>query len=276
LTALAAGVPLIVSGDTWQETGRSSLLGLRRLVRRALLRRAAATLPAGSRHKSFFAAEGARPDHMLVRQLTVDVEALIRRAAELAPGRADLRVSFGLPPDAVVAATAARLVPGKGTDVLLQAVAVVPGLWLLVVGDGPERSALERCAVQLNVAARIVWAGRLPSEDMARAYAVADLFVLPSFAEGWGLAVNEAMACGLPVIVSSAVGCADDLIAGTGAGIVVPAGDVTALARAISEFAGDAHLRRRAAARAREVIARWTLAEEVAAIRKAIEVALAT
>jgi glycosyltransferase involved in cell wall biosynthesis len=112
--------------------------------------------------------------------------------------------------------------------------------------------------------------------DVVKAYVAGDLCALPSRFEPWGLVVNEALACGLPAVVSSAVGCADDLIAGTGAGTVVAAGDVTALARAISEFAGDAHLRQRAATRAREVIANWTLAEEIAAIRKAIEVALAT
>jgi glycosyltransferase involved in cell wall biosynthesis len=273
LTALAAGVPLVVSGDTWRGGG-SGLVSLRRFLRQLLLRRAAATLPGGSRQRAFFVKEGARPDRVVVRQMTVDVESLQRLASELAPARDEIRVSFGVRPGVVVALVVARLVPEKGIDLLLQAVGQVPGLHALVVGDGPNRDELELLGNDLGIAHRVTWTGRLNQGDVVRAYVAADLFVLPSRFEPWGLVVNEAMACGLPVVVSSAAGCVDDLVAGKGSGTVVPAGDARSFAHALAGLAGDAALRARAATRARELIARWTLTDETSAIRRALDLAV--
>ncbi len=101
------------------------------------------------------------------------------------------------------------------------------GSWSLVlVGDGPERAALESQAAQTGFATSIHFAGHKSSSELPAYYAAAGCFVLPSTREPWGLVVNEAMACGLPVIVSSRCGCADDLVIDGSNGLLFdPLGD---------------------------------------------------
>jgi glycosyltransferase involved in cell wall biosynthesis len=116
-----------------------------------------------------------------------------------AAARQRVRARLGLPADAVLVAGVGRLVPGKGFDVLLRAVATLPGhVWLVLAGDGPERAALRRLAVALGADRRVVLAGEYA--DVAGVLSAADLFVSPSTEETFGLAVLEALAAGLPVL----------------------------------------------------------------------------
>jgi glycosyltransferase involved in cell wall biosynthesis len=132
---------------------------------------------------------------------------------------------------------------------------------LLMVGNGELEEELRGKAETLKAemrkrdsrtrgqqqhGARVVFAPFQNQSQMPRTYAAADLFVLPSYGTGetWGLAVNEAMCMGLPVIVSDHVGCAQDLVHPGRNGLVFPAGDVAALAGALREaFADGARLK---------------------------------
>ncbi|MDP3912035.1 MAG: glycosyltransferase family 4 protein [Gemmatimonadales bacterium] len=149
-----------------------------------------------------------------------------------------------------------RLVPRKGLDNLLQALAMNRGsTWhLTVVGDGPERERLERLASELRLAARVRWTGGLPAEHIAHLWQDVDVLVQPSRAlHDWrepnGHAVIEAMAHEVAVLGTDS-GVLPELI--TNAGVIVPAGDVPALAAALEKLADDATRRQYAqAARAR-------------------------
>ncbi len=93
-------------------------------------------------------------------------------------------------------------------------------------------------------------AGFQNQRRIAATYAAADALVLPSTSgETWGLVVNEAMACGLPVIVSDQVGCAPDLVLEDETGFTYPCGDVAALAERVGALAGDRRRRDRMSAR---------------------------
>jgi 1,2-diacylglycerol 3-alpha-glucosyltransferase len=109
-----------------------------------------------------------------------------------------------------------RLSPEKNVDGLIRAFAEYRrngGQWSLVVaGDGRQRSFLEALAAALDVSDCVQFAGHKSSAGLIPYYAFARCFVLPSKREPWGLVVNEAMAAGLPVIVSSRCGCAEDLV----------------------------------------------------------------
>lgn len=95
------------------------------------------------------------------------------------------------------------------------------GTWALVLaGDGSEADALRAMVADLEYASDVHFAGLKQPEALLPLYAFADCFVLPSTREPWGLVVNEAMASGLPVIVSSRCGCAEDLVAHTENGFV--------------------------------------------------------
>ena len=96
------------------------------------------------------------------------------------------------------------------------------------------RQADEARAEAARLGVRVTWAGFLNQHEIGRAYAAADCLVLPSYAETWGLVVNEAMATGLPAVVSDAVGCAPDLIVPGETGETFRKGDVDDLAAALT------------------------------------------
>ena len=172
----------------------------------------------------------------------------------------------------------ASLVPRKGHDVLFRALAMIPDLaWQLTCVGSLERdvSTVERLRAQLRDAVltdRVQLVGEMGGAGLEARYDAADLFVLATFYEGYGMAVAEALARGIPV-VSTPTGAIGELIAGRGssgrdrlqpdqaAGLLVPPGDATALAAALSRAIGDDECRGRLADGARRVRDRlptWT------------------
>ncbi len=134
-----------------------------------------------------------------------------------------------------------RLAAVKGVPVLLEALAALrerhPEMRLTLVGDGPERGALEAAARNLGLQERTAFLGYLSQEAVAEQLARHDLFVLPSFGEGVPVVLMEAMAARLPVI-ATAVGGVGELV-DPGCGLLVPPGDSEALARAIDALLRD-------------------------------------
>jgi len=125
---------------------------------------------------------------------------------------AELRKELGLPEHYFVCT--ARLSPEKNIARLLQAFALYRkngGKWdLVLVGSGPQEQTLRAMAVRLAPGA-IHFAGWQQYPDLPRYYGLASAAVLPSLSEPWGLVVNEAMAAGLPVLVSNRCGCVPEL-----------------------------------------------------------------
>jgi GalNAc-alpha-(1->4)-GalNAc-alpha-(1->3)-diNAcBac-PP-undecaprenol alpha-1,4-N-acetyl-D-galactosaminyltransferase len=149
--------------------------------------------------------------------------------------------------------TVTRLVQQKGVDVLLKAAAQafgsLTGWRLAIVGDGPLRDELQKLAQELGVGARLDWIGHV--SDPSPYLRAAKFFVLTSRFEGSPNALLEAMACGLPAIVSDASPGPLELI-GQDEGLIVPVEDIEATARAITTLASDERLRTRLGAAARE------------------------
>jgi len=174
--------------------------------------------------------------------------------------RAAFRADLGVPADAMVIAAVGRLHPVKGFDDLIAAAhALPPDTIVAIVGDGPARPELERAARGLP---NVRLCGARSPEAMPALLRAADLFVLPSVdlprqAEGSPTTVMEAMAAGLPLVVSDSGG-AQHLVAPHGGGLVVSQRSPTRLAEAIRALVGDPERRRamgaanRDAARARD------------------------
>ena len=152
----------------------------------------------------------------------VDVEAFRSRSVLSQPERTAVRERLGVPAGARVVLSLAKLSPREAPWDLLRAFARLDqeDLWLVLAGDGPERAALERAA-----GPRVRFPGYVPYPELPALYAAADLFVHPAREERWGVSVQEALACGLPVVASSRVGAAFDLVQPGGNGFLYPAGD---------------------------------------------------
>jgi len=169
------------------------------------------------------------------------------------PSRGTFRGRRGIPPGETVVLFLGRLHPKKGLDLLLPAFARVGHDCILVIaGPGEEtyQASLKAEATRLGIADRVVFTGMLLGEDKLAAFVDADLFVLPSYQENFGIAVAEAMAAGLPVLISDQVNINKE-VAIRGAGGVVPT-DAEALATELVRWTNDLELRRHAGANARE------------------------
>jgi glycosyltransferase involved in cell wall biosynthesis len=142
--------------------------------------------------------------------------------------------------------TVGRLVPVKNIEIQIEAFAQLekefPDTRLIIVGDGPLRGSLQFQVESLRLKDKILLEGR--QEDVGKYYAEADAFLLTSDLEGWGVAVTEAAAYSLPIIITD-VGLAGEFIKGDENGLVIPVGDTAALVSAMKRLATYASLRKR-------------------------------
>jgi glycosyltransferase involved in cell wall biosynthesis len=171
----------------------------------------------------------------------------------------------------------AAVIPGKGHDVLLDALATMMDLsWDCQCVGSIERDPafaekLRRRVLDVELGDRVRFVGPRIGADLDRSYASADLLVLPSHAEAYGMVVTEALARGLPVIAADVGGVAEALGHGTGGirpGLLVPTGDPAALAAALRAWLGDAGVRhtwRRAARERRGSLSRWSTTTSILA-----------
>ena len=146
------------------------------------------------------------------------------------------------------------LIARKGLDILIRAFRSVgrEDTVLVIAGAGDQEGYLRRLA---RGASNIRFPGYVEGALKAKYYSVADIFVLPTLHDPWGLVINEAMAYGLPVVVTDRAGCAPDLVGDNG--IVVPAGDVDALRHALERLLDDDTLRRAMGNKSRQKIQRY-------------------
>jgi glycosyltransferase involved in cell wall biosynthesis len=151
-----------------------------------------------------------------------------------------LHEEYLIPEEAPIVGVVARLEAEKGHRTLIDAwpdvLAAVPNAWLLVIGEGSERDALEAEAATLGVSERVVFTGR--REDVPAVTAALDVSVLPSYREAQGLSVLEAMALSRPVVASK-VGGIPEMIEDGVTGLLVPPNDCEALAAAIVRLLTD-------------------------------------
>ena len=124
-----------------------------------------------------------------------------------------------------------HLVPVKGHDLTIRALALLPDVDLVIAGDGPERGALAALAQSLGVGSRVHFVGVLPQHELRRYYGTADALVLASSREGWANVLLESMACGTPVIASKVWGT-PEVVAAPAAGVLMPERTPEALAAA--------------------------------------------
>ncbi|MFZ1010448.1 MAG: glycosyltransferase family 4 protein [Candidatus Sulfotelmatobacter sp.] len=151
-----------------------------------------------------------------------------------------------------------RLVEAKGVFDLLEAYArlreqIRTEVSLVFVGDGSDRTKLMGRSSEI-APGTILFPGFAHREELAEFYGLADALIFPTHSDPWGLVVNEAMSCGLPVVATSVAGCTEDLVRDGWNGFVIPTRDSSALAAAMERLAVDSALRIEMGAKSREKI----------------------
>jgi teichuronic acid biosynthesis glycosyltransferase TuaC len=161
------------------------------------------------------------------------------------------------PMSASVILSVGNLIPTKGHEMLLRAVADVvrfhPDLTCHIIGDGPQRSRLQKLAEELNIASHVRFEGRQSRSFVAAAMQQCTMFVLPSYYEALGCVYLEAMSCGKPVIGCTGQGIEEIITDGTN-GFLVRQNDVTALGNQMNVLLADDYLRERVGSAARQTI----------------------
>lgn len=161
--------------------------------------------------------------------------------------RTETRRSLGIPDGDVVLLFSGKLIPRKAPLLILEALRQIGGLdrvWLMVLGDGDLRQQVESEGRRL-LENRLLMMGFVNQSQIGKYYLAADIFVLSSRFETWGLVVNDAMQFGLPVVISSRVGCQRDLVEKGVTGMVFADGDAGDLARCLQEVIGQDEKRAR-------------------------------
>ncbi len=231
-----------------------------------------AGLAIGTLNHEYYRHYGISPLKLVHAPYSVDNDYFAAEADRWRATRTAIRRELGLPEDVPVVLFCGKLIPKKRPLDLLEALSRtsrVPPIHALVVGDGLLRPECETF-VRSKLPGRVAFAGFQNQASLPKMYAAADLLVLPSEIEPWGLVVNEAMASGLPAVVSTAVGAAADLVRPGETGDIFTVGDVEALARSLEAICRPEKLRACSVA-ARERMARWSLRETADGIVRALE-----
>jgi glycosyltransferase involved in cell wall biosynthesis len=281
------GIPLLLRGESnlgmrpaspLRAALRALLwLPLRRLVYGRMFSRAAGLLSIGSRNTEYYRGFGVPEEKIYLAPYCVDNDWFSLTAERRDDARRGLRARLGIAGGTVVFTSAAKLLARKRPEDLLRAFARLRetgrDVHLVFLGDGPERARIQELAGQLGVAERVTISGFVNQREMVEWYAASDCLVLPSDAmESWGLVVNEAMAAGLPVLVSSAAGCSPDLVRDGENGFAFPCGDVSALAQRMESVASLTETEReRMGERSREIVGGFTIGRVVEAAAEALD-----
>ena len=273
LRAFSGRLPVLFRGDSTLLDERGGPSGrtraaLRRVALRWVYGHVDHALYVGQHNRAYFRAHGLREEQLAWAPHAVDNA---RFAADADTREAEARAwrqTLGIAPGDRVALFVGKLERKKAPDLLLEAfLAGDTGFGHVVFcGTGPLEAVLrERAAGRSDVH----FLGFQNQSRMPVAYRLGNALVLPSVGPGetWGLAVNEAMACGRPAVVSDRVGCAPDLVA-PGAGRVVTAGSPTALVAGLRGVASPGAAERMSET-ARNVISAWTLHEAARRIARA-------
>jgi len=271
------GVPCLVRGES---NGIRRRPLVKRLLHRILLHQYAAVLAIGRENRTFYTTNGVPEHRIFSTPYCVDNRRFSEAADRFSQDRNALRMLWGISRDACVFLFSGKLVAKKRPADFIEALAQCIGNGVpvdrvhgLVVGDGELMTQCRKLATARGLP--VSFAGFMNQSEIPAAYACSDGLVLPSDeGETWGLVVNEAMACGLPAIVSDRVGCRADLVEDGETGCVFPMGDVAALGRAMAGMAGDEGRRKKMGANARKRIEAYSYDRVVEGTLKALSFSL--
>jgi glycosyltransferase involved in cell wall biosynthesis len=242
----AQQIPLLFRGDSHRLLPR---YGLKERLRRQLItliyQRFAAFLYVGTANQDYFRYHGASPEQLFFSPHAIDNDRFFTQSEAAEHQAQNWKQKLGIPANHAVILFAGKFEDKKRPLDLLQAYlqANLLNVSLLFTGAGPLEAELRSNAASHP---NIYFAPFQNQSMMPRTYAIADVFVLPSYGSGetWGLAINEAMCMARPVITSTHVGCTQDLVNPYKNGLVFPAGDVAALSKCLQKaFANPTQLK---------------------------------
>lgn len=178
-----------------------------------------------------------------------------------------MRKTLSIDRDKKIVLAIGRLLKTKGFDILLKAFKKIETeygdkVYLIICGEGEQKRYLRSLINELNIKNCVLY-GFISSKEVQNFYCIADIFVLPSYGEGWGLVINEAASMGLSIVTTDGVGAAPDLVKDGYNGYVIEKGNAEELYVALKGILSDEELRRKMGKNSRKVFEEFNNYEKV-------------
>jgi glycosyltransferase involved in cell wall biosynthesis len=272
---LRAGVPVVVMSES--TAGDARRVWWKEAIKRRVTRLFSAGLVGGTPHREYLAQLGMPRERIFLGYDAVDNDHFAAGADAARADATAARIRLGLPDRYFLASN--RFVEKKNLPRLIQAYASYcraagPGVWdLVLLGDGPLMPAVRGLVAGFGLQGHAHLPGLKSYDDLPAYYGLAGAFVHASTTEQWGLVVNEALAAGLPVVVSERCGCVADLVVDGRNGLTFDPEDVPALAERLAQVASDSCDRSAMGRAGRAIIADWSPARFADGFWRAAEAA---
>jgi len=213
------GIPMVVMSESAR--GDEPRTWWKEVIKRRIVNLYSAALVGGQRHVEYLIELGMPRERIVTGYDVVDNDYFAQRAIEIRNSKSEIRKEYGLPENYFLAS--ARFIEKKNLPSLIRAYAEYREKWkghtpwdLVLLGDGPLRETLNTQLSTFNLHSHVHLPGFKQYDELPVYYAFANAFVHASTTEQWGLVVNEAIASGLPIIVSDRCGCVPELVQGNG------------------------------------------------------------
>lgn len=271
IAARLAGVKCIMMNESHAATEQAK--GISRWIKKQIIKLFHAGLVGGTPHIEYFTSLGMKRERLFKGYDVVDNDYFAEQSAQARNSSAEFRTKLGLPENYIL--NLGRMVEKKNLSLLVSAYADYvrkgrPGVSLVLIGSGEQEHGLRQLARREGLSVSDLTGGGIPAghstvffggfrniEENPLFFALAKLFVLPSTREEWGLVVNEAMACSLPVLVAAKAGCATDLVMDNINGFRIDPSDRDELVERISVILDDATVQGRMGIESKKIIDNW-------------------
>ncbi len=271
ITAFQLNVPVLMRGETnllpqvpfWKNTLKKNIL-------KWLFKRVSGFLSIGKYNAEFYEDYEVPKEKIFLVPYIVNNDFFISKANELTPKKFELKKKYGLPKNLPVILFSGKLIGVKRPIDLLKAYEIVSKdveSSLVYLGDGKLRNEIE-VYIKAHNLKNVYLMGFKNQTELPELYAMADVFVLPSDFEPWGLVINEAMCFGLPVIISDQIGAGGDLVKDGKNGYVYSSGEINELSDKLKTLLNNNDLREAFGKNSREIISRWSYEEDVKGIEQ--------
>lgn len=263
--AKSVRTPVFMRGETHLGLVRGGVKAvLRRPLMGGLYRSIAGVLAIGTANAAFYRAMGVAEPRIFSMPYTIDNARFIAGAKLDADARREVRRELGVDDIRPIILYVAKFQRRKRPDDLIRAARRLEerghAFQVVMVGSGEMDAELRALATGLGLES-IHFAGFVNQSRLPQVYSASDVFVLPSSDEPWGLAINEAMCAGLPIVASREVGCGPDLVREGVNGASIRAGDIVGLASALAPLLQSDELRACMGQASREIVSRWSYEE---------------
>jgi glycosyltransferase involved in cell wall biosynthesis len=250
---------ILMSDSTFYDEKRSFL---RELIKKKIISLYDSALVGGFRQKDYLVFLGYEPEKIFYGYSVVDNNYFEQETARLKPLVPEIKSKYKIKNDFFLASL--RFLPRKNILTLIHAYSDYLkknkiGYDLVILGDGNEKMNIKRTIKQLNLENNIHLPGFLQYNQIIEFYASAKVFIHPSLREQWGLVVNEAMASGLPIIISDTSGCAANLVVDGVNGFIFDPHDSLTLTELMQKFHFNEKLISEMGEQSRVFIKQWSI-----------------